>query len=241
MSMQARETGHSAQAARDAILEQFRALGIPPIGGGSQEADGGEDGGEANPPAGTGGQPQGGGQPSGDNPSGGNPKPQAGDGDNDGGETISLEEARKLRSENRSLRTRLKTAEDKLQSSDDANLSELDRTVKDRDNWKGKYEALESSLKSDRVRAHAIEAASKIGAIEPTAVAKLIALGEVDFDNDLNPTNVNDLVAGIKKEHPRLFAATPGSGNGGERDQKPSGPNLFGVDRLASVYQKKQR
>lgn len=204
-----------------------------------QEPQAGE---QAKPQVGASSNPKAG-DKAGDRPQDGNPKPQAGEGKGDGdGEDGLKKELTDTRRENQNLRRRLRELEEKLQADEDAKLSELERAVRDRDTWKIKYEGLVSSLKRERLTARAMEVAGKLGAIEPAAVAKLVSLDDVDFDDELTPRNVDELIAALKKEHPRLFSASPGHGNGGNRDEKPrGGESLFGYSRLASAYERKTK
>ena len=119
---------------------------------------------------------------------------------------------------------------------DDAKLTELERAGKERDKWRSDFETLEGSLKKERVNARALEAAGKLGAIEPAAVANLLSADKVEWDDELQPTNVDELIAAVKKDYPRLFSAAPGKGNGGDRPAKEVNADTSPYGRLRNAY-----
>lgn len=156
-------------------------------------------------------------------------------------ETISLEEARKLRDENRKLRQRAKDAESKLTAataSDDQALTELEKATRERDDYKSRFDGLNASLRAERANAQAVELATKAGAIDAGAIARLIPGDAVEFDDDGKPENIAELIADAKKSYPALFRAAAGGGNGGAKDAEPeiSSP----VSRMARAYAKKK-
>lgn len=80
--------------------------------------------------------------------------------------------------------------------------------------------AMEAKLASGdtRVAKQALRAAAAAaGAIYPEDIPRLVS-GEVEFDDDGEPTNADDLVEALKKSKPALFGtARPGSADGGAR------------------------
>jgi hypothetical protein len=178
------------------------------------------------------------------------PDPQAGEGTDDRdasdgeGESGDAEKPdAKLKRENQSLRRRLREAEGKLEAGDNAKLTELERATKDAEKWKGALDALTESLKKERLGSQVLAVAGKLGAIEPGAIAKMIAATEVEWDESgedgLKPTNVAELVAAVKKDHPRLFSAAQGNGNGGDRDARVREAPKDAFGRLRSAYASK--
>lgn len=160
---------------------------------------------------------------------------------NQDGETLSLDEARKLREENRKLRQRAKDAEGKLATAataDDQALTELEKLTRERDDFKGKFEGLNTSLRNERATSQAVELATKAGAINASAIARLIPITDVEFDDDGKPENVGDLIAQAKKDYPDLFRAAAGGGNGGSKDESAevSSP----LSRMARGYGKRK-
>lgn len=206
-------------------LELSQKIGIPLIAGGSGEGEG-----EGSPTEGDPVDPQAGETQEGD--------PQAGESEGDPGEEmISLAEAKKLRSEYSGLRRRNKELEGRLNEIEDGKLDELERAQKERDRIRGEYDSLVSSLKAERVSAQVLEASAKAGAIEPGAIAKLVDMDSVEFDDERNPTNTSELVSEIKRAHPRLFQAAQGTGGGGERDEDRNNVEpSSSIDRMARGY-----
>ncbi|HZT61000.1 MAG TPA: hypothetical protein VFA21_20515 [Pyrinomonadaceae bacterium] len=91
----------------------------------------------------TGQQPQAGGD-------GTTPQTPAVEGDD---QTLSLEEARKLRRENQTLRTRATTAEGKVKEFETAQLSESDRLKKEADDARREADAAKREARNDRIAA----------------------------------------------------------------------------------------
>ena len=185
-----------------------------------------------------------------DDSDGESPDPQAGEGTDDrdasngegeSGDADKLDA--KLKRENQSLRRRLREAEGKLEAGDNAKLSELERATKEAEKWKGALDTLTESLKKERLGSQVLAAAGKLGAIEPGAIAKMIAANEVEWDESgedgLKPTNVAELVAAVKKDHPRLFSAAQGNGNGGDRPARVVDQPKDALGRLRSAYASK--
>ena len=152
-----------------------------------------------NPPAGDPADPQ---PPAGTQ----TPEPQAGD-DNT---TISLEEAKKLRSEAQSLRKREKEAlaklqayEQKEQQAADAQLPELERLKKQVSEAEGIHDGLVERLIDYEVRLQAAEMG-----IQPQylkRVTQMLDFDEMEFDGDTGmPTNVETLLKALLKEMPFL-------------------------------------
>lgn len=115
-------------------------------------------------------------------------------------ETLSLEEAKKLRQEHNSLRKRLAEFEKAEQERQAATLTETQKAAQ-------RAEAAEAALKSTRARIGASElklAAQSAGIIDTDIAAALLG-AKVDYDADGEPTNVADLVTQLKKDKPHLF------------------------------------
>lgn len=161
--------------------------------------------------------------------------------DESNSETISLEEARKLRDENRKLRARAKDAESKLTTAataDDQALTELEKVTRERDDFKSRFERLNASLRAERANARAVELATKAGAIDAGAIARLIPADAVEFDDDGKPENVAELIAEAKKSYPALFRAAAGGGNGAAKDAEPEMASP--VSLMARAYARKK-
>lgn len=130
-------------------------------------------------------------------------------------ESISLDEAKKLRSEAASLRKRLKDAESKAQAAEDAQKPELERIIAERDRYKSDAEAALARAREKSGKAAALEVARGANAISPTAIYALIR-DRIEYDDDDEPSNLESLIAKARKDEPNLFQAASGSGDGGK-------------------------
>jgi hypothetical protein len=110
-----------------------------------------------------------------------------------------------LRRENATHRTKLKSFEDAQAAADAAKLSDLEKASK-------RAESAENALKAARARIGASElkmAAQAAGIIDTDIAAALLST-KVEYGADGEPTNIAELVAGLKKDKPNLFPATNG-------------------------------
>ncbi|MEJ5222841.1 MAG: phage scaffolding protein [Anaerolineales bacterium] len=154
------------------------------------------------------------------NPQAGNNETQAVNSDAQAvSETISLEEARKLRSEAANLRKRLKELEDQKRQMDEAKLSETERLQKRLAELERAQADWERERQEIMLQRHIENAAAKLGIVDPEAAWKLIDLKEVDFDDDGKPKNVETLLKALIQKKPYLannpqFARSAGAGNG---------------------------
>jgi hypothetical protein len=153
-------------------------------------------------------------------PEGGEPSPQP--------ESISLEEARKLRSEANSLRKRLKEYED-------ADKSESEKAAQ-------RLKDLEEALASERTRGQTLalqmstfNVARKLGFRNPEIAYRLLG-SEVEFAEDGSPKNVESLLKAIAQAEPYLVNSTTDYG-GGPRGQSPNS----GADMNALIRRKAGR
>lgn len=138
---------------------------------------------------------------------------QGDQGDDSGVETISVEEARKLRSEMKGLRSRLKqyeTAEAQRQREGQTEAERLAQAERER-------EEARDQLRRERVERRIVSVATSQNAVDPDAVVALIRESEIEFDQDGQPTNVESLVKALLRSKPYLSRGNPrGSANGGE-------------------------
>lgn len=155
--------------------------------------------------------------------------------DNQEAETISLEEARKLRSENKTLRSRAKTAEEKLSSIDAEKLTEtqkLQRQVDELSEHSGKRD---SSLKSLLLSNAIAELKESTGIRSTRIVTKLIDERSLEFDLDnLKVSGVDAEIKRLKKEDPDLFITGGTDGGAGGSTRSTAGPNMNDLIRAAA-------
>ncbi len=132
------------------------------------------------------------------------PDAQAADGNTT--ETISLEAARKLRSEAEALRKRLKAYEDAEQAAKDASLGEVERINKQYADLQEQHEALAAELLEARVYQDVARHAAKLNFILPAdMLAKLLLndLDAIEFD-DGQPKNIETLLQNLAKSTPEI-------------------------------------
>lgn len=128
-------------------------------------------------------------------------------------EPFSLEEARKLRSENKNLRSRLHEFESKAQSEADAKLSEQERLQKrlaelEGDRTERDTKAQERVLRYE-VRLHAKD----LGIADPGDALKLMDLSEVEYDDDGEPKNIDKLLRDLVRKKPYLTGPAVAASN----------------------------
>lgn len=146
--------------------------------------------------------------------------------------SISLDEAKKLRSEAAGLRKRLKDAESKVQAAEDAGKSESEKREQALKAAEERATAAESRYQAAIGRAAVTDAATKAGAISSRAVHALIR-DEIDFGDDGEPTNIDALINAARKDEPQLFRAAAGSGDGGKSGTTPKPSDVNALLRQA--------
>jgi hypothetical protein len=172
-----------------------------------------------------------------DTPAESTAQPQAGTSDNpQAGESISLEEARKLRSEAKSLRARLglfEKAEDErkqAQMSADEKIAVREQAVKDQE--QRITARLQASILRDEI-ASAVNA-EKITLHAPIGdVLRLLDTGAVEWDGE-TPKNVRALLKELVKERPYLASRRTGSADGGAGDGRSTGHTMNDLIRRAA-------
>jgi hypothetical protein len=124
----------------------------------------------------------------------------------DASEAISLEAARKLRSEHESLRARLRDAEAKLKGHEDAALSEQEKARKDATDAAARAQQAETRLRQVTTERAIERAARGLGLSDELAV--LLTAGhtwEYDDEGALT-TDVKSVLERLVKKHPQLVA-----------------------------------
>ena len=162
--------------------------------------------------------------------------PQAGESHNQ--DTISLDEARKLRSEAANLRKRekevlaqLKAYQDKEQQTKDAELSELDLSKKQLAQLQEQHEQLAAELYEARVFQDVGRLASKFNfMISSDTVARMLMLDEdkIEFENG-KPTNIEKLLDALAKREPDLVRKPQAPSEqqpGNQQQQRPQPPQV---------------
>lgn len=129
-------------------------------------------------------------------------EPQAGD------EQISLDEAKKLRSEAASLRKRMKAFEDAEAKAKEAQMNETERAQKQLADTQAQHSETLRQLQAER-NSNALERAGRtLGIADPIALADAVnialATAELAHDDAGKPTNADEVMKEIIKARPWL-------------------------------------
>jgi hypothetical protein len=128
-------------------------------------------------------------------------------------ESISLEEAKKLRSESQNLRARLKTFEEEQRKADEAKLSEQERLTKRLTETESAKADLEARIKDLTIRDATRGAAAKLGYANPDMAYRLLDHSGLEVDSDGTVKNVEQQLAALAKSDPYLIAASRPAGS----------------------------
>ncbi len=150
-------------------------------------------------------------------------------------EQITLEEARRLRSEAVNLRKRekeaqaaLKVYQDAEQVAKDAQLPEIERLKKVAADLQAEHDQLAAELVTARVNQDVAKYAGKLNFIvSPDLLAKLIDWEAVEFDDAGKPTNVEKLLEKLAKNAPDLVK---------KEQQQQGAPPLPGMSPDRAAY-----
>ena len=162
--------------------------------------------------------------------------PQAGAGD--GTESLSLDEARKLRQEAHSLRQRLAQAEKRVKEHDDAQLSDRERLEKRVAELEESLTAAQAAARDKALRLLVErEARAQKFVDEDAAVLLLPSVGAVEFDDDTGePKNVKALLKKLAEQKPYLVARDSATATAQPAPQAPqAGAALPGTPRPDSA------
>jgi hypothetical protein len=158
------------------------------------------------------------------------PQPQAGE----GGEStsISLDEARQLRSENKSLRTRLRDLERTEQVRAEGETTELQKATE-------RAAQLERDLSIERLarqdyslRLETTAVARRLGFRDPELAHRLVPAADIEYDDAGAPRNVERILADLAKSHPYLTNGTADFGGG------PRGSAVTGQQDMNSLIRR---
>jgi len=132
----------------------------------------------------------------------------------------------------------LKELRTKVADADGASRSEAEKLAQQLVDLQAKMDESSSRGQARIAKAAIKAAAASAGATYPDDIPKLIEPGDVEFDDDGEPTNVDRLVEALKKSRPALFGTrTPGSGDGGPRGGAASGADgMEGLLRAAAGH-----
>lgn len=153
-------------------------------------------------------------------------KSQADDGKSQAGEPFSLEEAKKLRKENKGLRDRLHDFEEAKKKDEDAKLSETQRLTKElADREKKLAESEARNLEHARHEAFLAAASDDRRQVKNSRAVYRLIKDDIEFE-DGEISNLDGLLKKAKTEAPELFGAkASGSADGGKGSRDESSGN----------------
>lgn len=123
-------------------------------------------------------------------------------------ETISLEEARKLRSEAANLRKRLKELEGKVRAEEEAKMTEQEKLQKRLAELERQSTEYQQTMQARTLEYEVKLHAARLGVVDPEAAYRLLDIREMEFGEDGKPAN-------IEKALRALIAAKPYLAGGG--------------------------
>ena len=190
-------------------------------------------------PDGDGGGGAGAGSSTGDGNNGNAGDTGSGDGDDDSDdgadETSGLKSALEAeRKSRKQFEKDLKAARKELADLQNAGKSEDEQATSRAEAAEARVAELEGKLREKAGKAAVTSAATKANAIDVDAVFALVS-SKLDYDDDGEPTNVDDVLATAKTDHPKLFRAAAGQGDGGKRASTDANVKP-GVERMSNYY-----
>lgn len=176
------------------------------------------------------------------------PEPQAGE-----GESISLDEARKLRSEAFNLRKRLKefealngelkTFKEQTEASKLSDQEKQALAQKKIEQQLAEHQAQNSDLlrqlQEARINNEVLKQSSKLNIIDIDAASKLIDASRIDYDEAGNPTNIDVLLKELVKARPWLAGKAQPQTSGGATNpprSQTSGPQQITKEYVLKVW-----
>jgi hypothetical protein len=127
-----------------------------------------------------------------------------------------------LERDNKKYRERLRTIEKEQKKREDAEKTELERLAEERESYKERATFLEDKVK----RSNFIEKITLPNARAAYAVARDEGL-EVEWDDNLNPTNLPKIARELQKIDPQLFGSGSADGGAGRAAPVEGGMNAL--------------
>lgn len=122
----------------------------------------------------------------------------------------------------KSIQKELEELRGKAAAADKDKLSADEQTAQELADLKAQLADAETKGRTRALKAAVTAAAAKAGAVYVDDIPRLIDASDVDFDDDGNPTNADELVTELKKSRPALFGkAAAGGFDGGARGSGP--------------------
>lgn len=129
----------------------------------------------------------------------------------------------------------LRAVRAKLDALEARDKTDVERLTGERDALLKTVEERETRLRHTTARVAVLDAATKTNAVSANAVYALVRDG-LEFNEDGEPTNVDEAIASAKKSEPLMFRAAAGAGDGGKREENTGREIRPGLDRLTHAY-----
>lgn len=131
------------------------------------------------------------------------------------GDTISMDEARKLRREAQQLRKRLTDFEDREKVAQAAALTDAEKLQQRLAELETAHATAQKTHLERVVRYEVMLKANKLGVVDPEAAVKLLDWPALEFDEEGQPTNTEKVLKDLLKTYPFMLKPAPGAtGNG---------------------------
>lgn len=148
------------------------------------------------------------------------------DGGNGPGSDDAARVIARVNAEAKEWREKYEAAQSKLTEHERSQMSDLEQVNSRLTESEQARSEAESRAQELTVELHGRDAAAKAKAVDPGLVARLIPRSAINYDKDGKPTNLDALVAEIKKDHALLFASARGSADGGPRGESAASGDM---------------
>jgi len=132
------------------------------------------------------------------------PETQIAEGQEPEAKTFDAEYVAKLRKEAAEYRKKMRELEKALKAKEEAELSEQEKLQRRLAEYEAKLADLERDRQERTLKYEVKLKASKLGVVDPDAAWKLLDPAALEFDEDGNPTNIEDALKALIKEKPYL-------------------------------------
>ena len=135
----------------------------------------------------------------------------------------------KERDANRRAQADLKSARLEIEKAGSAGKSDADKLAAEREAWQQRIEALTAKTRAAHGKDAVQQAAKSAGAPDADLIYRLVK-SDIAYDDDSDePSNVEELIAGCRKDFPDLFKTQPAkadSGGEGARGKPAKGTTM---------------
>lgn len=146
-------------------------------------------------------------------------------------ETISLEDAKKLRSEAANLRKRLKAFEEEERKRKDAERTEAERLAAERQEFEAARQAFENERRQARTASAVEAAARRLGFRNPAKAFRLLDEEDLGIEEDGTPSKAEEALKALAAAEPYLV----GSGNGSPTNPARESGSTLTMEKLRSM------